>query len=354
MSPIVQPHEGQGTSAAVHGPKSIEHKHRRRFIGPMPESALTSDVPANRQTQKKRRWFSSGPGAPATSNDDEDKCLHAAIKAHAYEFFKGHGGRDEDWVEEERGVREEMLKRWKQSEWGKLRSAKEAGAKSRWVGASFDIGTFLGVNVLDKPHITTSPTSSPPGSPKASTPAITTGKQSSVKDTFITAPTNLPPRSPTRKNGLVSGTLSDFQNPSSYFSLPTQSEGLPGTALEEPLQGPSDVMDRLQAPDLVSGLQSHGSTDTAPTPTQRKGKGKQVHYEDVTYVDEPASPSNVLARCGQEVAETSAGAVEAARVDTTPGEGGVLMRGMLSARDIDLISNIPPRSHVGPRVLHRR
>jgi hypothetical protein len=341
MAPALQSHEDRGISPG-YGPKGTEHKHRRRFIGPMPESALASELPVNRQTQKKRGWFSSGSGVSATSKDDEDKCLHAIIKAHAYEFFKGHGGRDEDWEEEQKSVREEMLKRWKQSEWGKLRSAKESGTKSRWVGASFDIGTFLGVNVLDKLQLTISPTSSPPGSPKISTHAINTGEQPSARETFVTAPTKLPPRSPTRKNGMISGTLSDLQNPSSYFSPATHTplEEQPGVALEESLQGPSQVMDRLEAPDLVSAVQSNGTADHSVTPSQRKGKGKQVRYEDHAYADEPASPSNVLARSGQEVAETSAGAVEAARVDTTLEVGGVLMRGLLRIRDIGHISNI--------------
>ena len=331
MAPSLQPHQGRSTSPDP-GPRSREHKHRRRFIGPMPESALTSEAPVNRKTQKKRRWFSSSYGASVTSLEDEDQGLHDVIKAHAYEFFKCHGGKDEDWGEDrERSVREEMLKRWRQSEWGRLRAAKESGTKNRWVGASFDIGTFLGVNVLDKPHLTTSPTSSPPGSP---TRATFTGKQSSARETYVTAPSNL--STPSRKNDLVSGTLSDLQNQSSYFTLASTSEEQPGTAPEEPLAGPSHVMDRLGVPELVS---ANGLADRSATPSQSKGKKKQVHYEDETYVDEPTSPSNVLARSGQEVAKTSAGAVEAVRLDTAPGEGGVLMRGLLRSHDTRPISN---------------
>ena len=327
MTPALQRHEGRPLSPGP-GPKSTEHKHRRRFVGPMPEGVLSSEVPVNRQTQKKRRWFSTASGAPDIFNEEEDNCLlREVIKVHAYEFFKGHGGRDEDWGEQEGSVREEMLKRWRQSEWGKLRSSKESGAKNRWVGGSFDIGTFLGVNVLDKPHLTTSPTSSPPGSPTTSTHATfdDAGGQASARETFVTAPSKLPPRSPTRKNGLVSGTPSDLQNPSSYFSLATPMEEQPGTVPEEQPQGPSSVMDRLHVPDIDSVAQSDGTPDPSVTPSQRKGKKKQVHYED----EEPASPSNVLARSGQEVAGTSAGAVEVARVDTTSEEGGVLMRGPL-------------------------
>lgn len=334
MAPVLQlqPDEGRGVSPGP-GSKNREHKHRRRLIGPMPESALASEVPVSRQTPKKRRWFSPGSRVSATSQEDEDKRLRDVIKAHAYEFFKGHGGKDEDWGEEkERCVREEMLARWRQSEWGKWRSAKESGTvRSRWVGASFDIGTFLGVNVLDKAQLTTSPTSSPPGSPTTSTraPLFGIGKQPSAMETFVTAPSKLSPRSPTRRDGLVSGTLSDFQNPSSYFTTVTPLEEQPATVLEEPLQGSSQVMDRLEAPDLVSVAQSNATAGHSVTPSQRKGKKKQVRYEDDVHIDEPAPPSNVLARSGQQVAKTSAGAVEAARVDITAEEGGILMRGLL-------------------------
>ena len=295
----------------------------------MPESALASELPANRQAKKKRRWFSSSSRSSTSSQDDEDQCLRDVIKAHAYQFFKGHGGRDEDWEEEEVSVREEMLKRWRQSEWGKLRSAKESGAKNRWVGASFDIGTFLGVNVLDKPHLTTSPKSSPPGSPKLSTREMIIGiGKSPAVETFVTAPNKLSPTSSARKNDLVSGALSGIQNPSSYFTVATPLEEQHESILEESLQGSSQVMDRLQAPDLASAVQSNGTTDHPFTPSKRKGKKKQVRYEDNTRVDEPTSPSNVLARSGQQVAETSAGAAEAARIDTPSEEGGILMRGL--------------------------
>ena len=311
------------------GPKSEEHRHRRRFIGPMPESVLTSEVTVNRKSQKKRRWFSSSSRASVVSQEDEDQSLRDIIGAHAYEFFKGHGGKDEDWGEEEEvSVREEMLRRWRQSEWGKLRSAKESGTKNRWVGTSFDIGTFLGVNILDKASLTTSPMPSPPASPTKSTHATSTntGKQSTAMETFVTAPSQPSQRLPTRKDDLVSGTLSDLQNPSSYFTLATPSDNQPGTALSESLQGSSRVMDRLQAPDPVSVSHLSGTASPSVAPSQHKGKKKQVRYEDDTY-DEPASPSNVLARCGQEVAETSAGAVEAACTDITSEERGVLMRG---------------------------
>ena len=315
--------EGRGILPCARS-KNEEHRHRRRFIGPMPESVLTSEVASNRQAQKKRRWFPSGSRISAVSKEDEDQCLRDVIKAHAYEFFKGHGGKDEDWGEEEEvSVREEMLRRWRQSEWGKLRSVKESGTKNRWVGTSFDIGTFLGVNIVDKAPPATSSMPSPPASPTKSAHAtsIDTGKQSSVMETFITAPNQLSSGLPTRKNGLVSGALSDLQNPS-YFTFATPSDQQPGTTPGVSLQGSSRVMDRLQAPDIASVSRSNGTTEHSVTPSQRKGKKKQVRYQD----DEPTSPSSVLARSGQAVAETSAGAAEVARVDITP-EGSVLMRG---------------------------
>ena len=221
-----------------------------------------------------------------------------------------------------------MFRRWRQSEWGKLRRAKESGTKNRWVGTSFDIGTFLGVNVLDKATMTTSPMSSPPASPTRSTRplSIDTGNQSAAGETFVTAPNQFPPHSPVRKDGVAPGALSDLRNPS-YFTATTPAEEQPGTTPGEFLQGSSHVMDRLLAPDMSSPTHSNGTADHSITPSQQKGKRKQVRYEDDVCDDEPTSPADVLARSGPEVAETSAGAVEAARVDTMPGEDGVIMRG---------------------------
>jgi len=329
MASSSQP-RGDGGLFPGPGPKSEEHRHRRRFIGPMPENVLTLDPAANRQAQK-RRWFASSSRVSVSSQGDEDHCIvRDVIKAYAYEFFKGHGGKDEDWGEEEEmSVREEMLQRWKQTEWGKSRNAKEGGPKNRWVGTSFDIGTFLGVYMLEKGPLTTSPIHSPPASPTMSAPttSIRTGKPSSAVETFITASSQLPLRSPTRRNGLASGTLSDLQNPLSHPTPATPSDEQPGTGAEDSLQSTSHVMDRLQAPDLTSVAQSNGTADRPVTPSQRRGKKKQVRYDDTAFEDEPIPPSSVLARSGQEVAGTSAGAVEVACADIAPDEGGVLMRG---------------------------
>jgi len=328
MASTSQLHEGGGLFPGP-GPKSEEHRHRRRFIGPMPESVLTSEAAPNRQNQK-RRWFVSGSRVSVASQGDEDHCVvRDFIKTHAYEFFKGHGGKDEDWgEEEEKSVREEMLQRWKQSEWGKSRNAKESGTKNRWVGTSFDIGTFLGVYILDKGPLTTSPISSPPASPTKSAPttSIQTGKRSSAVETFVTAPSQLLPRSPTRRNGLVSGTLPELQNPPSRLAPADPPDEQPATGAVHSLQSSSRIMDRLQAPDLVSIAQSNGTADRPPTPSQPNGK-KKVHYDDNVVEDEPTSPASVLARSGQEVAGTSAGAVEVACADVNPEEGGVIMRG---------------------------
>jgi len=329
MASTSQLHEGGGLFSSP-SPKSEEHRHRRRFIGPLPENALTSEAAANRQNQK-RRWFAPGSRDSVATQGDEDHCaVRDFINAHAYEFFKGHGGKDEDWGEEEEtSVREEMLQRWKQSEWGKSRNAKESGTKNRWVGTSFDIGTFLGVYILDKGPLTTSPIPSPPASPTKSTPTTSTqtGKRSSAVETFVTAPSQLLPRSPTRRNGLVSGTLSDLQNPPSHLGPVTPSDKQSGKGAGDSLQSSSRVMDRLQAPDLASVAQSNGTTNRLATPSQPNGKKKQVHYNDNVVEDEPTSPASVLARSGQEVVGTSAGAVEVACADITPEEGGVIMRG---------------------------
>src|SRR5580704_16352070 len=119
-----------------------QHKYHRFFIGPMPEKVISS---TEAQLRKLRSHTSSGNGPT------EDECLSMMVKDHAFNFFIREGGKAEDWEEsQESNTVEEMLKRWQDSEWGRtlLRWKRESHTTSHWVGGSFEIGNFLGINTI--------------------------------------------------------------------------------------------------------------------------------------------------------------------------------------------------------------
>ncbi|KAJ7175763.1 Pleckstrin homology domain-containing protein [Mycena filopes] len=124
-----------------------QHVHRRVFIGPMPEKVVSlSDPPP-----KKRRTFRVG-----STDGDEDDNISRIIKEHAFAFFIQQGGNEEDWGEtREQSVREEMLRRWRETEWGTIwgrrKQTKDPKQAKRWIGGSFEVGDILGVNILHEP-----------------------------------------------------------------------------------------------------------------------------------------------------------------------------------------------------------
>lgn len=156
--------EGQG-----HG----RHSGRRVFVGPMPEKVVS---------QLERRVKERELGQPAitlsqlevTGFEDDDDEVAEIVRGHARQFLHNHKDRlrrseshEDDWDEDtEHHLTEEMIQRWKDSEWGKTwhnrhrqRPKSDSAAPSmgvqasqaQWVGGSFEIGTFLGVNVLHGP-----------------------------------------------------------------------------------------------------------------------------------------------------------------------------------------------------------
>ena len=84
-----------------------EHIHRRFFIGPMPEKALAEPL-GDRKGKKKANLT-------ASTEEYEEAKLHRIINENAFAFFLRHGGREEDWNEDqERSVRQEMARRWRE------------------------------------------------------------------------------------------------------------------------------------------------------------------------------------------------------------------------------------------------
>jgi hypothetical protein len=129
-------------------PANTSHGHhcRRFFIGPLPEKVVSLTEAVLRKSSK--RSFSS---STANGHYDEDENVSQIVKEHAFTFFICEGGKAEDWGEhEESGAIDEMLKRWGDSEWGKiLKRRKKETPTGHWVGCSFEVGNFLGVNTIN-------------------------------------------------------------------------------------------------------------------------------------------------------------------------------------------------------------
>jgi hypothetical protein len=144
-------------AASAHGtPSDDKPMHRRFFIGPMPEKVL-AQTEAQVRKKKKRGWFHRSC-APSNGDEADHDSLSNIIQEHAFQFFISQGGNEEDWgAHEAESIREEMLRRWGDSEWGeiwkrRMQKTHEPINVRQWVGGSFEIGNFLGVNILDEPH----------------------------------------------------------------------------------------------------------------------------------------------------------------------------------------------------------
>ena len=317
------------------------HKHRRRFIGPLPESVVSQAV-----APTKKAWF--GLWTHHERQEDEDAKLRDVIKDHALQFFLRHGGKKEDWGETtERHVREEMMKKWRDSEWGKLRKrAKEAKQQNkRWVGGSFDVGVFLGVDMLSDRVRT------PEEDDVSILDEYPTGSRapaSTLGETFVTAPSHMSeyestagPSTSTQLHSSQNGlTEPDHGDEDMHPHSADSSTALltPQIIVRDP-EGRihSDVVTHTLAslPPPLSTVQSepilalNGKQD-------RKGKGKDVHvhYEDTPAMEaqasEPPVPAEeVLARRGTEVEDTSAGAAEQATAQNQVDWGDVILRGTI-------------------------
>ncbi|KAJ3796632.1 Pleckstrin homology domain-containing protein [Lentinula aff. detonsa] len=316
-------------------PKS-EHVHKRFFIGPMPQKALPTPEELKKQIKQKHVFTRIG------SSDSTEEELTQIIKIHARSFFLRQGGREEDWGEnEEQSTREEMFRRWKESEWGvalrRLRGQSEAKSKkhdstNNWIGGSFEIGNIAGINIMDeaeslsKVSTRTSQLSAPmipldsvlepldfpgPGS-------LATGQQ-----TFVTAPSKpadspqleaqtSADSSPNSQNRGLSPPEGDHRNsraasPSSSTALlrpsvSRQHDSDPSRTRSEPARRPI-----MKLPSFSRGGDS---------PHKMK---KSVHY-NLSPVESspslpPASPSAVLERTGTDVSGTSAGAMSISALD---------------------------------------
>ncbi|CAL1713133.1 unnamed protein product [Somion occarium] len=296
------------------------HTRHRRFIGPLPEVVVFQAIDVVPQTPKRKTWLSSlmHTGVrqePEESQHEHEEGVRRAIRNHAHQFFLGRGGRSEDWGERtERHAREEMWRIWRDSEWGRARAErKESKTVKRWVGSSFDVGMFLGVDLLRH-----SPATSPPG-----TVSGTQAETAPPSTAFVTAP-SIPSPPPL-----------EHPRPGWGDSHPASLNELTSRPLHDVRSEPALVTRTPMATPTHDGIRSDGDVSQVPTPP--KNKGKTVHYADTATetpvtTGAPAPPAEVLSRTGVQVQETSAGAAQQATLENQVRWGDVILRDRMLVR----------------------
>ena len=273
----------------------------RVFIGPMPENVVAhTEAEVKKQKTEGLLSLSFDSDEAPDKSDDVSKI----IKAHALSFFLHHGGKKKDWGEEqEQSVADEMLKRWKSSEWSHIwrhrhKAKTELGQTNHWVGGSFEIGRLLGVDIfrgvsIDEISKAGRASTSGAQSTAAASKTGTEGEQ----QTFATAPSRF---SVNGDSAAASGSGNGFHDgPSatpatsstrliSSLSKQTDAIGAPGPSVQ---RTPTSLL--------------RGKSDIDP---KGKGKQKMVRYASNTPPTQPVPPRQVLERTGSALEATSSAA----------------------------------------------
>ncbi len=282
--------------------------------------------------RKRKRPFlrarEESSSSSSSSDSDDSSSLSDVIHRHALDFFLKHGGNREDWGQSQaKSVRAEMRRRWRESDWGRARKQRrQAGTAPKWVGNSFDVGVFLGVDILDEnlPSVVRTPASTSHASDRPDLSRVA-ANPSAGADTFVTAQSHLSTPAREQPPGPATLSLNVSQERDSVWPGSASSS----TALLAPSAShhvhPVDQQETNGAPTSV-GPDSQELPPPRPANQGRKSTGKgsrHVHYEETPAVP----PSEVLARRGSAVEDTSAGAAEQATAENQVKWGDVIMRG---------------------------
>lgn len=321
------PHQDDGTTLGVK-----EHGHRRFFIGPMPEKVVSRSEAQNPRNSRSGLLHASS-SADSADVDGESTNL---VDEYAFNFFIHQGGDIEDWGEgTEESVRREMLRRWRETEWGRIWRRRNAQRDRkdirppRWVGASFEIGNFLGVNMLTEER---------PESLWDRMSVMSGG--ASVRTRLDSEVRSQRPGMMARSSSGAAGIqrLSPPSPPDSGAQL-TSDDDLPETSSSTGLLRPSpgvhartDTVRRpILRPSLSNLAKSDGHIGFAHPPTRSqvslKPKRRQTQ-ESIQEVEESAPANEVLERTGSAVDETSAGVSDYASPSLSKVKwGDVVLRG---------------------------
>ena len=331
------------TSQAPPAPPCPHRPARRLFIGPLPDKVL-----AAMHEMIQLTW---------NGNESFDASYASAVRdvldRNAYAFFLRQGGRAQDWDEDAReSVRDELMKRWQECPWMRYLRHKthRAVGVTHWVGTTFEVGSILGVNVLDGHAPTPTMPSVVPEAPQQESQvpyASTTALSSVGPRSYWTARSHFSPPSPHGSSSTVSlpeqhgGELSAFSSGSPLIAtasapslpiehVPQQGIDAPRSILKHPM-GTSSSKPRTKRRG-VSLLDRDAKHKVPLRPQESRlslsgADTRRMPSEDQPADEGPVSPSAVLARTGGEVVECSAGAT----VEEAPSQGGtdgVFLRGL--------------------------
>jgi len=267
----------------------------RIFIGPMPESVLARIEGQSRRSKLTiGSMFSLNADADQQHRGDRSEEVTRLLKDNAFNIFLHDGGNADDWREgEEQDMVDELVQRWEDSEWGQLwrrrhqrQSETQPSATNRWFGTSFEVGTLLGVDILQSQgHLNTSSTLSG---------AVASGD--SPTTAFGTAPSTIP------QGPEIAGSA-HFQEEMNY---PVSSTPLlPVTALtteRNPLHKAQSDSILLNRPSVQNDGPKFPSELSAGQSSKADLKGKaKVHYTNTLdnlgpSTPGPAPPEDVLER----------------------------------------------------------
>ena len=309
---------------------------RRIFIGPMPEKVIAR----TEATQHKRSQvtigsvFSLSREQPNnTHNIDKTEEVARIVKEHPFHFFLHQGWRAEDWnVDEEQHITDELARRWKSSEWGQLwarrhhrRKESESAGDPHWFGTSFEVGTLMGVNILQgKEHVTNLAARCNPAKDK-----IDDGSNNLLgADTsqLFVASTNEPSTS------RVSGDTPDSTVTSVETPVTSRTTLLPPRRHSDTMSLNDESLSPSNDREIRPTMSTNISRDSAQPLTNGKGKGKEVRYSD--HPDpglstlSPVPSGRMLKRTKSTVASSASSAFSFVTQGSTWGD--VILRGIYS------------------------
>ncbi|KAG9315912.1 hypothetical protein JVU11DRAFT_3562 [Chiua virens] len=298
---------------------------RRIFIGPLPDKLLA--------VMHEMTSMAGDPNDPSSFDASYTSAVSDVLDRNAHAFFLRQGGREEDWDDVAReAIRNELMKRWQECSW--MRSLRRKTYRhsgpgvTHWVGTTFDVGSILGVSVLDKHAPTPLP---PPPSvvreeshheshvPYASTTALSsTGPRS-----YWTAKSHLSPPSPQSPSPHGSssvaslpeppgGDISAFSSDSPLLSAASQDAPQGSDAPRSILKQPAVTSSRKPRPRFRGvSILDRDAKGKAPLRPKESGSLNDAELRGLPLGDgkadePPVSPSTVLARTGTDVVECSA------------------------------------------------
>ena len=292
------------------------------------------------------------------ADDSVDATYVSAVRdvldRNARAFFLRQGGRAEDWDEDAReNVRDELMKRWQECPWTRSlrRKTHRVPGVTHWVGTTFEVGSILGVSVLDSHAPTPAPSVVPEVSQRESQVpyASTTALSSTGPRSYWTAQSHLSPPSPHSPQGSTPSTTSLPEQHGGELSA--FSSGSPLIATASTPAFPTKHVPRSDAPRSILKLPA-GTSSSKPR-TKRRGVSlldrdakrkvslrpkesgssldgtdhRRLPSDDERGDGGPVSPAAVLARTGRAIVGCSAGATaDAAPSQVAPGD--IFLRGM--------------------------